>query len=212
MPLFKFQVTIPTDSAIPKDFITNTWHFFRTAAAPITDYDNVRDILEDFYATAPSGGGSPLTSYYAASLGGPAVVKAYNIEDPIPRAPVYESTFTFNPIGTNQLPAEVALVMSFQAPRSSGVPQSRRRNRVYLGPFGTNAGSSSGRPDSTVITQVTRAGADMIDASAASATWNWVVYSGTSGAFNDVTSGWVDNAWDTQRRRGLAPSSRTTFS
>jgi len=212
MPLFKFQVTIPTDSAIPKDFVTNTWHFYRTAAAPITDYDNVRDMLEDFYATAPSGGGSALTTYFAAALGGPAVVKAYNLADTIPRAPVYESTFTFNPTGTNQLPAEVALVMSFQAPRVSGVPQSRRRNRVYLGPWGTNAGQSTGRPDSTVTTQITRAGSDLIDAANASATWDWVVYSGTTGEYEVVNNGWVDNAWDTQRRRGLAPSSRIAFS
>jgi hypothetical protein len=211
MPLFKFQVTLPTDSAIPEDYVTNTWHFFRTPAAPITDYDNVRDMLKDFYTTVPTGGGNALTSFFNQALDGPAIVKAYNVGDPTPRVPVYESTFTFNPTGTQQLPAEVALVFSFQAARASGQSQARRRNRVYLGTWGTTAGGNDGRPSGTLVTQVSRCGATMKAAAIASASWDWVVYSPTDDAYHEVANGWVDNAWDTQRRRGYKPTSRTTF-
>jgi hypothetical protein len=48
-------------------------------------------------------------------------------------------------------------------------------------------------------------------AAIASASWDWVVYSPTDDAYHEVANGWVDNAWDTQRRRGYKPTSRTTF-
>jgi len=46
----------------------------------------------------------------------------------------------------------------------------------------------------------------------------WAVYSPTTdavdtidNAFNDVLDGWVDNAFDTQRRRGPAATTRITW-
>jgi hypothetical protein len=42
--------------------------------------------------------------------------------------------------------------------------------------------------------------------------WTWIVVSEVAG-LNDVivTNGWVDNAFDIQRRRGVTPTSRSTF-
>lgn len=212
MAVYRFQVTIPTDSAIPADYVTNTFHFSTVGAIPIiTDFDNVRDMLADFYAKAPSGGGLALTNYYANNLANTVQVKAYALEDSIPRAPVYESTFTAAWGGTNNQPSEVALVMSFQAARASGVPQARRRNRVYLGPWGTNGADSSGRPAAALVTQIARAGSDLAAAASSSVNWNWVVWSPSSSQDYQVDNGWVDNAWDTQRRRGVKATSRTTF-
>lgn len=212
MPLYKFQVTFPTDSNIPKDFVTNSWHFFRTGVAPISDFDNVRDMLKDFYTVAPPLGGAALSTFISNVMNGPAIVKAYNLADPLPRVPSYESTFPITPSGSGSLPAEVAVVLSFQAARASGQSQARRRNRIYFGPLGTGALNSSGRPDTTLITQMQRCANALQDASVASASWDWVVYSPTNGTQEIVDNGWIDNAFDTQRRRGLAPTSRTTFS
>jgi hypothetical protein len=39
-----------------------------------------------------------------------------------------------------------------------------------------------------------------------------VLYSRTSGSSVLIDNGWVDNAPDIQRRRGIDPSARTTFS
>jgi len=41
--------------------------------------------------------------------------------------------------------------------------------------------------------------------------WDWVVYSPTNGNTVNVDNGWVDNAFDTQRRRGLAVTARTNW-
>lgn len=212
MAVYRFQVTFPTDSAIPADYVTNTFHFSTVGALPIiTDFDNVRDMLADFYSVAPSAGGSALQTFYSQLLASPAIVKAYALEDSPPRAPAYESTFAWSPTGTGPLPAECALVMSFQAARASGMPQSRRRNRVYLGPFSSASNGTDGRPGNTTILQITRAATDLAAAASSSVNWNWVVWSPTEQQDFQVDNGWVDNAWDTQRRRGPKPTSRTTF-
>lgn len=211
MAVYSFTVTFPTDSAIPKDYVTNRFHFSTVGAAPIiTDFDNVRDMLKDFYTVAPPAGGNALTTWLDSGLNGPAIVKAYALEDSPPRAPVYESTFAFNPTGTGTLPSEMAIVMSFQAARVSGQVQARRRNRVYLGPWGTSA-SAGGRPAAGLVTQIARCGEQLAEAASSSVNWNWVIWSPTNSQDYQVDNGWVDNSWDTQRRRGLSATSRTTF-
>lgn len=212
MSVYKFQVTFPTDSAIPADYVTNTWHFENHVVGGIpSDYDNVRDMLKDFYATTPAGGTSSVSSYMAGTLNSPAVVKAYKLDDTPPRAPVYESTFAATFASTGGMPAEVAMCLSFQAARASGSPQNRRRNRVYLGPLTGSVCDTLGRPTSAFITAIQKSAQALKAASIAATSWDWVVYSPFNNAFYDVHDGWIDNAFDTQRRRGLDPTTRSTF-
>jgi hypothetical protein len=211
MSVYKFQVTFPMDTAIPADSVTNTWHFNGFPAGGATDFDNARDMLKDFYHTVPTGGGSALDTFFTDRLSTPAIVKAYALEDPIPRAPAYESTFPVGASATGGTPHEVALVLSFQSARASGINQARRRNRVYLGPFGTPSLNSDGRPSGTLLTQVQRCASTLRAAATASVVWDWVTWSETEGADHVVVGGWVDNAWDTQRRRGVNATARTTF-
>lgn len=212
MPIATFQVTFPTDSALPADYITNTWHFDSTAVIPGSDPENVRDMLADFYTAAPSAGGSALSSYQPSYMGGPAIIKAYWPSEPAPRVPFYEDTFAWNPVGTSPLPAEVAVCLSFQAERISGQNQASRRNRVYLGPFIQNIVGTDGRLTSAFQTQVQRSAQDLFDAAGASLSWSWHVYSPTTNSSFLVDNGWVDDAFDTQRRRGVRASTRLTFS
>lgn len=209
MAIYRFQLTMPMDTALPADAITNTWYFSNPAAPVITDYDNVRDMLKDFYTHAPSAGGSALTTYLSDSLASPVSVKAYNLSDSAPRAPRYTSTFTWAPAGASQIPAENAIVLSYQAAQTSGVPQSRRRGRVYLGTWATSAlNVGNGRVNATVQLQIARAAHDLRAAALASATWEWVQWSPTTQEATTVDNGWVDDAWDTQRRRGVKATNR----
>jgi hypothetical protein len=50
------------------------------------------------------------------------------------------------------------------------------------------------------------AGAENLLATSENVTW--VTVSPTAGTSGVVTDGWVDNAWDTQRSRGAAPTMR----
>jgi len=134
------------------------------------------------------------------------------MDDDTPRAPIYDDTFDLgsNPTG-DSLPPEIALCVSFQGARVSGTSQARRRGRVYLGPVREDDNSSVGVPGSSVINDATAFGNFLLGASIADADYTWSVYSTVDNALVTVTNGWVDNAWDVQRRRGLSPTTRVTF-
>lgn len=94
------------------------------------------------------------------------------------------------------------------------MPQARRRGRIYLGPFGqTVLGTTavtSDRPLAAAVTAIANAATALATATAG-AVVPWVIYSPTNGSGAVVTDGWVDNAFDTQRRRGVAATSRTLW-
>lgn len=95
---------------------------------------------------------------------------------------------------------EVALCLSYY----SGANTPRRRGRMYLGPLtGTQMNN---RPSINLLQGVIDLGAGInalggLDVS-------WVQYSPTDNVNSDVTDYYVDNAWDTQRSRGLNPTGR----
>lgn len=204
MTLHRFDCIFQSETLLPADHVVNTWHFDEVAGPP-ENFDNVRDMLEDFY--------TELESFIAGGLYTPEVlVKAYDMTDPEPRRPVYESGFTLT-MGTGEpLPPEVTLVISMQAAQASGVPQARRRNRKYLPTFTETANDAFGRPNNGTVNAVATAGGNLLAAAQASASWSWVINSPTSGVNPPVDNGWVDDAWDTQRRRGRKPTQRIVFS
>lgn len=204
MATYLSQVTIPMDTLVPKDAVMNTWHVecsgadlpaARAAwhAALLAFYNNVSDVY----------------SVIVAQNGW--VHKMYDLAQAKPRAPV--DTFTFN-IATNptgaELPHELAICMSYQAARVSGVPQSRRRGRVFLGPIDTG-GVTAALVATAMQTTIKTAGAALLASSISSSIFEWIVYSPTSGLGASVTDGWIDNAVDVQRRRGIAATARTVF-
>lgn len=202
MPNLRAQVTIAMTSGVAKDAAQNVWHF--QSALATTPYTLITTALQTFYRAIE--GIFPDT----VSQGGHRV-RIYDLADPEPRAPVHDATFTLNsaPSGT-QLPSECAVVLSFQGTRVSGQSQARRRGRVYLGPL-DQAQLSSGRISAGTITTITTAASALLSSSTAAADWDWVVRSQVGATNVFVTNGWVDNAVDIQRRRGLEPTVRTTW-
>lgn len=209
MAFYKFTVTLQGSSLLPEDQYVNTFHFDSVEPVVITDYDNVRDMLADFYNLVPSPSTTSIAGFMSNRIQTLATVKGYDLGDPLPRAPRYESSFNLATRASGDpLPEEVALVLSFQRPKESGQPQSRRRNRIYLGPFAESANGTDARPSVALQTTIARSARDMLDASNASVRWTWEVNSPTYNEHGPVHDGWVDNAWDTQRRRGQASTSR----
>jgi hypothetical protein len=152
--------------------------------------------------------------------------------------PVAVFTYQVEPSqsGAQGLPEEIALCLSYYS--TSNTP--RHRGRVYLGPWTVGAMTSAVEPrpvgglTTTMVTAGTRLSADgtsaqstggltpVIPASAVPAAVdgvNWYLRSrvgtGSSSspvpAWERVMKGWVDNGWDSQRRRGVAATSRVTF-
>jgi len=191
----------------PENYATNTWY---ADCADLDGGENFAGAVEDFY-------GALATMYPETVKSTGHSWKLYDMDDPEPRTPAAIGTFDF-PVSTsgNPLPPEVAMVMSFQAPPESGINQGRRRGRIYLGPLGVTNLGNDGRPASGRITQLKNAGEDLQDASDAASDWVWCVYSRAQVADGEnpvsfVESGWVDNEFDTQRRRGWKATSRSVW-
>jgi len=202
MPAYEVQMTIFPVSNLAADAATNTWS---VDADDDTAAETFETFLEDFYDT--------MAPYFSDRVRqNDHVYKIYDRADPTPRQPIAEGTFNLSsaPSGAG-MPPEVALCLSFEGLPTSGIPQARRRGRVYIGPLDTTTGGSGGAPSSAFVTALANAGDTLLTASNAAATWTWCVWSTVNSANVPIARGWVDAAFDTQRRRGVAPASRTVF-
>lgn len=214
---YRAQVSITMDTGTPADACVNVFHFDADADITLDEsvrLDHITDRLTAFYQTIDG-------VLFPAEVGTTAGLKIYDLADPEPRAPKRDTTIALTPAVTGAMPSEVAICLSYQAARESGVNHARRRGRVYLGPLHigvlqTSAGGS--RPSTTARTSIATAATAL----AASTQVNrpvWAVFSPTRRAeggslddsFTDVEDGWVDDAFDIQRRRGLAPTARTLW-
>lgn len=204
MALCDVQVIFKTTTGLPADFITNSWHI--DDGEVTSSYAAFGNQLKTFYTAFLSN----LPSYIEKNG---HEIKVYKVSDPEPRAPVYEEVWDFIAAPTgNPLPLEVASCLSYQAAPISGIPQARRRGRVYIGPLNVNTIDTTGRISSAFRSSLAGAGQDLLDASNSSVTWKWSTHSRVLGTGAQVASGWVDDEPDTQRRRGRRPTTRTIFS
>lgn len=203
MPFYQTTAIIKTADNVAANYATNTFWF---DADDLTALQLAHNSLIAFYNAIDTN----FSDVVNINPGGLEVV-SYDFADSPPRAPVLRTTGTLAGVSINGLPREVALCMSFQGTRLSGVPQARRRGRVYIPFLIETANDGDGRPTSGLISSIVAGGAGLLLASDTAATWNWVIYSSVAPGWTAVTDGWVDNEWDTQRRRGRVATSRTTF-
>jgi hypothetical protein len=199
---FAAQVVIPSKTGLPEDGITNTF-YFRNDWVSGAPYESIRDTLADFYNA--SQGAMRLTSYISSTVTStPWLVKMYDLGTPAPRQPTtMDIPVTLS--GIQSLPTEVTACGSFISNRN--LP--RQRGRIFVGPLNQSAAEVQA-PGRVALNATFRA--TLLSAMAAmnSTTNNvsWRLYSPTDAAMKEVTGGWVDNAFDTQRRRGTAPTVR----
>lgn len=220
-------VRLPYFTGLPRDVAINTFNFQSVSAISVEDMvDEVHARLLAFYNTGVGAGQS------IAQLLGKSIQRAncsiryYEVPDSGPATmgdPVEEIPFTLAATGTGQypLPLEVAACISMVgAPDIGGLPIRRRRGRVYIGPLNSNAigtGDDSYPDVSSLALSVLSANADRLaDANDDDARWSvwsraaWETGSGVL-SWSPVAYGWVDNEFDTQRRREMDPTQRTTW-
>lgn len=200
------QVRFVATSGKTEDDITNSWHFrVETVPAPPATLTAIQTALSAFYnAVSPS-----LVNDFSTT----AVIKHYDMGQPKPRVPIVSNTMTVSPYGSAGLaiPRETAIVLSFHGAPISGSPLGRRRGRIYLWAPTNGSLDNAGRFAGSLVTTVKNAGNALLTASDAAADWTWVVWSRVNGTSVPVYAGHVDNAPDTQRRRGLDSTSRQVF-
>lgn len=212
MALIRAQVRIPYFTGLPEDIVTNTFHFI-TAGIPATqaELDDIANRIRSFYGEFDQYLASVLSRTVDACQ-----IRMYDLADPEPRTPVDTQTFSLAAALTvGNLPLECAVVLSYHAAFISGVPNARRRGRAYLGPFYPNAnvpGTATAFP--TVLNTVVSAVVDgaVLLGTDLTEVVTWAQYSPTTGVASPVERGWVDNEFDTQRRRQARATARTTFS
>lgn len=149
-------------------------------------------------------------------------------------APVHVLPFTLRQLaqGTGDLPRECAAVLSYHSsltglaedtpggvagPRGDAHPAARHRGRIYLGPLSNNslgAGTNGPGLSDNLRDVATKAAKQFLITAASTALEGlaWSVWSRTNNLLTPIIAGWMDDAFDTQRRRGILASVRTAFS
>lgn len=209
--------SFPYFTGLPEDVVVNTWHFLHPIGTPgETEFALLNADLATFYASVYHNtagiGHAPWLRPLINSL------TIYDLDDPSPRPPIYEAgmALTLGTVSSSSVTApETALCLSYQADGEAGIPQARRRGRIFLGGLlnpisagGASAFPSIGSGQRTIVANAASALLeDLLEDD-----WIWVVHSRTAAGDAAVTNGWVDDEIDTQRRRGREPSTRTTWS
>lgn len=192
MPRLTVMINSVFDSALPRDRIINVVHFNKVIPGGFDEDGICHDVAQGFN-----------NAWYDASSGIKVEATSY---DPEGTPPVFSNGYGVVNAGAPPAPSgsprDVALCLSFYADRN--LP--RQRGRLYL-PMCNNVNLPS-KPTAThmnkalaVATMLAAIGGVDID---------WEVWSPTSNSGKKVTNAWVDNEWDTQRRRGLKATTRTS--
>lgn len=207
------QVVLPTASALPRDYIMNTWHNISVAADPVDDATGFVGDLQTFY--------NVIDTFMSGRLAGTIRYDVYDLSDGLPRAPIYHFESTLG-LGTGDgLPNECAICLSYRGALSSGIIPARHRGRIFLGPWDISV-VDQGTGDSIVDVSVRNsiaAAADSLLTNSVTGGWPWAVFSPRTLADPEtvidstfqVVAGWVDNAFDTVRSRGGSSSARSLF-
>jgi len=202
MPDADVQMVMQGVSLLPEDRFINTLHFSESG---VGSFDSFASVLAVDLKSAwdPLGGIYPTEQVIR-----PYQILIYNPDDPKPRKPWVDSTGAV-PTGTlssgssGSLPTEVALCLSYY-----GISNTKRnRGRIFIGPVQAGWNDSS-RP----LVQLRTALLDLADrlSDVGTQSVDWQIVSRVAGTRQRIQEVWVDNAWDTQRRRGIAPTARST--
>lgn len=212
MGFLRAQVTLAADTSVPSDGAQNVWHFNTSGTIDPGLCADVNDLLEAFY--------NGLGDFWASSLTGGAVVKYYDLEDAEPRVPIDTLPFTFA-VETDSLPSEAAVCLSMHGVLGSGVNSARRKGRIFLGPCAKavcaiedNAARVAGTFTSNIGTAASALMGDGGSTGLILSVFSPTTLAGggsLASSFSSVIGGHIDNAFDTQRRRGPEASARVTY-
>lgn len=213
MAILRAMHILQMDSGTPADAVVNTFHFKTPLpVASAADLDQVVAAVAEFFDVNTITGlpvMGLLSEHVSPSL---ATIKVYDLGDPKPRLAKRTNVRTAALTSGGSHPHEVALVGSYRSQPESGVPQARRRGRVYIGPLSNQADlisttTNDVRPAVKARQTLALACSRMISETPTI----WTTFSTVDGQAVAVVDGFVDNAYDTQRRRGTRATDRTKY-
>lgn len=235
MAVYRIVSIFESVTGIPKDRVTNRLHFQTTEQAydAATALDLIGHVAASYTTVTAPGTASP-DQYLSSELSRVVlpVGKAYN---PAGGSPLATATWAgFAAAGVpGALPGEVACCLSMNADLTNVPeeavddadvdaqperPASRRRGRIFFGPLTSQAlsGSVPERPNAVLKNILLGLGSALANPTNPTLTavgTELVVRSdsGFAGASYPVIRVSVDDAFDTQRRRGVASTARVTL-
>lgn len=220
--IYQCQVVWPCVTNRPEDVFTNTLYFVDAAVSPRT-HAQVADLLEtrmeNFFNVAQGGASARITAFMSRAINWSGVtVKVYDLGGAAPRTPEVRTLELTTPTNTTGFPNEVAAVLSYRGGAGTtggGSADPRKRGRIFIGPLNQTAGTVTVSTDGDSFLAT-----GLVDSIAKAADFlrddltdelGWLQYSRMNDAFLAVSGGFVNNNFDTQRRRGLIAPSRTTW-
>jgi hypothetical protein len=237
MGLAFMEVHLPNNSAMPKDVVLNGFVMGGVGHLPADIVTACSGPIQDFY-NGSAGIAAYLSSSIDRTANACSVV-SYVLDpnvatvDPVTPmgGPIKTDLFTLGaPLGAAALPQEVAMCLSYNASltglgaaeggtgkhhKGGTHPAGRARGRLYLGPLMTGvveAGPNGPMIAPGVRTIVTGAAKILADAvSAALEGLAWYVWSRVGHAVAPIIGGFMDDAFDTVRKRGIAATTRTLW-
>jgi hypothetical protein len=223
------DVILASTSGMVKDEVINSFVFLTPSTPPSnSDITAAQAAIIDFYNTVSVTNGITVANFLGTQLSrasNACRLNYYNLTGHLSGSPhgspIATNTFTLGAAqsGETNMPAEVAGVLSYhsdltdlQQELGSTRPAARARGRIFLGPLNTLARTIDGTTHQVTLsggfrTSVTDAGARLILTSGV----GWAQWSRRNALVLGVVGGYVDDSFDTQRRRGVAATLRTTF-
>jgi len=224
-------------SGIPKDAVSVDFVFSKdaTPALDVADLADGAGCVQQFFNFTTAGIG--VGSYIGAQISRAAnahIVEYYDItahlDGSAHGSPILVSPFSvIDPVGATVIPSECSAVVTLYGagrptapvsiPNPSPPPPTLRpkqslTGRLYVGPLtsdGFEVGASNEVQLSAALITVLKAGATETLNQATAATVFWDVWSRRNASIASIFGGRIDNAPDTQRRRGQEPTTRTLW-
>jgi len=187
MPVWRMQCAAAADNTFPVDQIVITPHFNDSGVG--TDPEGLATDLANV-----------LNTYYVGTR--QINVKAYDAQGTPPVYPQADVTINAGVAPASSIQRETAICLSYFA----GQNRPRYRGRLYISNALIGQAAGGARPSAPAMQKVADLVQPLVDLGGADV--QWVVYSRVDDAARQVTNWWVDNAWDTQRSRGLRATSR----
>lgn len=217
------DIVFPYRSHLPRDVAVNTLFLLAVDGTSIDDMaTSLAVTINRMYNVGSAGATDPLGAYMSNVIDRDLCHVA--LYDPLlPKGSRPPHTHAFGVAAATDagdMPLEVALCVTMVGanPTVSGgddIIIKRRRGRNFIGPFnavvmGSDGAGGVGRPSSQLQADLVAAYNDLLASQILGAGGQGVaIFSPTAGDATIVGSGWVDNEWDTQRRRGVDPTVRT---
>lgn len=224
MATLRVEVRLPYVTNLPRDLSINVLHWNTVGDPNDADFLAITSEIDSFFnleADAPDEDfdGLNIARYMSSVISresGACRVRFYNIEDD-PIILLAETQFTLEPHAepSSNMPNEMAICCSLTATPALPVLLRNRRGRLYLGPVTSlviGGMDVAGEEYPAVSSLVRELLAHVLERMATGPTTVlWQIYSRVNEEAYEVSGGFIDNEFDTQRRRQVPATARTVW-